>query len=54
MYNQVTLWQHVSTVNGHLQANREHFKLHQSSTQWDPISFTVGVKMVYGEIPNYD
>ena len=25
IYTQVTLWQHVSTVNGHLQANREHF-----------------------------
>ena len=25
IYSQVTLWLHVSTVNGHLQAIREHF-----------------------------
>jgi len=27
IYTQVTLWQHVSTANGHLQANSEHFKV---------------------------
>jgi len=26
IYTQVTSWQHVPTVNDHLQANREHFK----------------------------
>jgi len=26
------------------------FKVQQSSTQWDPISFTVGVKITYDEI----
>jgi len=26
-YTQGTLWQHVSTVNDHLQANRERYKV---------------------------
>ena len=39
IYHQVTLRLHVSTVNGHLQANKEHIKVQQSSTQWDAISY---------------
>ena len=44
----VTLWLHVSTVNGHHQANKEHFvKVQTGSTQWDPISFKVEYKIIY-------
>jgi len=32
MSNQAILRLHVSTINGHLQANKEHFKVQQSST----------------------
>ena len=54
IYSQVTLRQHVSAVNGHLQANREHFNLNKVSTQFDPISFTVKDKITYDEILMYD
>jgi len=51
----VTLWLHVSTVNGHHQANKEHFvKVQTGSTQWDPISFTLEYKIMYKQIPIYN
>ena len=50
----VTMWLHVSTVNGHHQANKEHFvKVQIGITQWDPISFTVEYKIIHQEIPIY-
>jgi len=50
----VKLWLHVSIVNGHHQANKEHFKVQKVSTQWDPISFTVEYKIIYKEITIYN
>jgi len=39
------VWLHVSTVNGHHQANKELcFKVQKNIIQWDPISFTVEYK----------
>ena len=55
IYTQVTSWQHVSTVNGHLQANREHFlRYNKVNTKWDAISSTVKVKITYDEILIYN
>ena len=55
IYTQVTLRQHVSTVDGHLQASREHFlRYNKVSTQWDPISFKAKVKITYDGILIYD
>ena len=49
------MWLHVSTVNGHHQANKEHFvKVQIGITQLDPISFTVEYKIIYIEIPIYN
>ena len=45
----VTLWLHVSTLNGHHQANKEHFKVQKVIIQWDPIWFTVEYKIMYKE-----
>ena len=43
----ITLWLHVSTENGHHQANKEHsVKVQKGSTEWDPISFTVECKII--------
>jgi hypothetical protein len=47
----VTLWKHVSTVRPSSSGQeRTHLRYNKVRTQWDPISFTVKVKLANDEL----